>query len=653
MHFASRVRWLLLLTSCAVALRAPAAVNVPHSVVFDQPGFSVLSDWRGSTLGIPGRLGGIAFSPNGSLLFVVGNAGTASNGIWALAAVRDPATKRVTNLVGPAVPIFTGTFSSLDAGLAYGPGGSFFHTYLTPLAFGAPRWFAYRPGGIGGAEVLRDLSAFPQFGTRGLGGLTFNPQRADPQTGFGRMLVNDGVSEDLIEVDLAPDGAGGWMPSATRTFVHVETRTNQGGLGQVQFLPAPFQGDLMYVSYTDGELRIIEIDPATGIPFVEPSCTPTCRPQLGTLNPIDVRFAHGFGEANEVSFNAGPLGLEVDRLSNDLFVTTSDGVPANVIFQIVGFSSTASTTTTLPTSTTSTSTTSSTSSSTTTSTSSSTSSSTSTSRTTSSTTSTSTSSSTSSSSSLPAATTSTSTTTTSTTRQTTTSTMITTTSTTSSTTTSSVPATTSTSTSVSSTTTTSVVGTSTSTTVPSLACGGTPLGGCVAVDAALVSLEEGVPGFERLRIVLKRPRTALGVAELGDPVDGTTRYDLCLYDDAAHVVLGVSVDRAGELCGGRPCWARRTANGYRYVDRGGSADGVVRALLRGGSAGRGRIVFKAGNHAGRGQVDFPAGAAAGLAGSDGVTVQVVASDGACVGGTLRDVSRADGMTFKASGETGP
>ena len=171
--------------------------------------------------------------------------------------------------------------------------------------------------------------------------------------------------------------------------------------------------------------------------------------------------------------------------------------------------------------------------------------------------------------------------------------------------------------------------------------------GCLGVETGLVSLQEPAAGLERLRIVLKRPERDLGEAELGDPVAGTTRYDLCLYDDARRPVLALTIDRAGDLCGERPCWSRRTASGFRYVDRRGAADGVLRILLRGGRLTRGRLVVKAGNRAASGS--FPAGAAGALAGATDVTVQLVASDGACIGGTLRDVSRADGVTFKASG----
>jgi hypothetical protein len=126
-----------------------------------------------------------------------------------------------------------------------------------------------------------------------------------------------------------------------------------------------------------------------------------------------------------------------------------------------------------------------------------------------------------------------------------------------------------------------------------------------------------------------------------------------VYDDAPGLVLGLTVARAGQACGDRPCWARVSTDSYRYADPVASADGVERIVLRGGAAGRGRIVLKAGNDAPRGQVAFPGGAAASLEGANAVTVQLVASDGVCVGGTLRDVSRADGESVRAKATSGP
>src|SRR5262249_40838864 len=76
--------------------------------------------------------------------------------------------------------------------------------------------------------------------------------------------------------------------------------------------------------------------PATGLPVDKG----TGQPTLGTTNPVDARFASGLG--------VGPWGLEFDPLSNDFFVATFRGDPANTIVQIggAGFPPPPSTTTT-------------------------------------------------------------------------------------------------------------------------------------------------------------------------------------------------------------------------------------------------------------------------------------------------------------------
>ena len=68
----------------------------------------------------------------------------------------------------------------------------------------------------------------------------------------------------------------------------------------------------MYVEWTQGSqgtLRVLTIDPATGLPIDQS----TDLPQLGTTNPVESRFASGF---------TGPWGLEFDPLTNNLFVST-------------------------------------------------------------------------------------------------------------------------------------------------------------------------------------------------------------------------------------------------------------------------------------------------------------------------------------------
>jgi hypothetical protein len=72
------------------------------------------------------------------------------------------------------------------------------------------------------------------------------------------------------------------------------------GTGAIQYVPSgPLAGNLMYVNYSSCEVRLLTIDAATGLPIDEG----TGQPTLGTINPVDSRFASGLG--------GGPWGLEL------------------------------------------------------------------------------------------------------------------------------------------------------------------------------------------------------------------------------------------------------------------------------------------------------------------------------------------------------
>ena len=86
-------------------------------------------------------------------------------------------------------------------------------------------------------------------------------------------------------------------------------------------------------------------------------------------------------------------------------------------------------------------------------------------------------------------------------------------------------------------------------------------------------MKETVPGKERLIAkLLKGP--ALTQADFGDPVSGSTVYDVCIYDDTGALAGQLQVDRAGELCAGKECFRSLGPKGYSYEDKDTSADGV-------------------------------------------------------------------------------
>jgi hypothetical protein len=110
---------------------------------------------------------------------------------------------------------------------------------------------------------------------------------------------------------------------------------------------------------------------------------------------------------------------------------------------------------------------------------------------------------------------------------------------------------------------------------------------------------------------------ATDLGALGDPL-ATHAYTLCLYD-AAGGRLQATVP-AGRTCGTKPCWTALGADGFKYVDRAGTAAGVQKLVLRPGAAAEARVIAK-----GKGEaLDMPA-----LPLTPPVRVQLHAMNGEC------------------------
>ena len=80
-------------------------------------------------------------------------------------------------------------------------------------------------------------------------------------------------------------------------------------------------------------------------------------------------------------------------------------------------------------------------------------------------------------------------------------------------------------------------------------------------------------------------------AAFGDPVNGTTTYTLCVYDQTGrtHVFkMGASVVPGG-MCGTKPCWKAVSDKGWGYKNTNGNADGVSKVQLKGGAAGKPQV----------------------------------------------------------------
>jgi len=141
---------------------------------------------------------------------------------------------------------------------------------------------------------------------------------------------------------------------------------------------------------------------------------------------------------------------------------------------------------------------------------------------------------------------------------------------------------------------------------------------------------------------------ALTIADLGNPIDGSTSYRLCVYGRNDELIGGLLVDRAGDSCGrsARPCWRTVDAGAYDYRDPRAAADGVRRMVAKSGPIAEGSLRLKARNRAKKGLDAFPRGFTEGLDAAERATVQLIISDGGCVSASLDQIRRANGTKFK-------
>jgi hypothetical protein len=197
--------------------------------------------------------------------------------------------------------------------------------------------------------------------------------------------------------------------------------------------------------------------------------------------------------------------------------------------------------------------------------------------------------------------------------------------------------------SASSTTTTTTTSTTTTTTL--FGCGSAPAAGCVVSGKGVLVVNEKTAGKQTVKLSLSKLQTAIAPSEFGDPVTGTTRYQVCIYDGANELTGTYTVARAGDLCGRLSCWATMSDKGYQYTDKRTAADGILKIKLSGGDVGKGRVMLVGKNTAST----LPIGVAAALRDQPGATVQVLTSDAACFGTSFTKVKKADGRTFSAVG----
>jgi hypothetical protein len=187
--------------------------------------------------------------------------------------------------------------------------------------------------------------------------------------------------------------------------------------------------------------------------------------------------------------------------------------------------------------------------------------------------------------------------------------------------------------------------TPTATPVIGVECGTAPAMGCIAPEKGSLSVDEKKPGKEKLKVKLTKLQPAVTQSQFGDPVAGTTGYAICIYDSTNQLKGSYKVERAGDTCDGEACWAAISDKGYKYGDKSGAADGIVKMKFGGGDAGKGKIKVLGKNTSGQ----LPLGVAALLQNQTSATVQILSSDASCFALRVTQVKKADGTVFKANG----
>jgi hypothetical protein len=126
--------------------------------------------------------------------------------------------------------------------------------------------------------------------------------------------------------------------------------------------------------------------------------------------------------------------------------------------------------------------------------------------------------------------------------------------------------------------------------------------------------------------------------DLGDPVHGTD-YALCLYDQTPAHTLVLNVP-AGGTCGTKPCW-KATGSGFKYANKSGGPDGVVKAVLKAGTASAGVLAVKAKG----GSLNIP-----GMPLTVPVAVQLRNGAGGCWQGVFSTPTETTATQFKSVSE---
>ena len=118
-----------------------------------------------------------------------------------------------------------------------------------------------------------------------------------------------------------------------------------------------------------------------------------------------------------------------------------------------------------------------------------------------------------------------------------------------------------------------------------------PLG---SKKAFLPPRERRHAGQERRDLQWQRGDTTT-IEELGDPVTGTTEYQLCVFDSSNNVLMAASVPPGGLVpqCGTNPAGRRWRTATLKYGNKSAFLGGIAQLTLTPGLGGKAKIALKA------------------------------------------------------------
>ena len=178
-------------------------------------------------------------------------------------------------------------------------------------------------------------------------------------------------------------------------------------------------------------------------------------------------------------------------------------------------------------------------------------------------------------------------------------------------------------------------------------CGTAPDPLCLVAAQAQLQANEKKAGNEKLKLQWKKIAAATTRASFGDPVADTTMAVLCVFKDNGTLVKEYLVDRGSQICGTKPCWKLTGKQGLAYQDKPASAAGIVKLAFKGGDAGKGQASAQGKNDSKKSFTSLPTGLVTALTGNTTPTIQLVTSDGLCVGAKMNKVGKDDGLQYKA------